>query len=568
MSKNWNILSNYKHCINPNLQDSLNIDAITSNLLSIRGINDYDAAHKFFRPALEHLHNPFLMHQMEDAINRINTSISHNEKVLIYGDYDVDGTTAVAIVFHFFKNYISQIQYYIPDRYKEGYGISFQAIDFAKQNNYTLIIALDCGIKALDKINYANTLGIDFIICDHHLPGNELPKAVAILDPKKQQCEYPFKELSGAGIGFKLIQAFCIKNNIAVENCYSYLDLVTASIASDIVPIYDENRVLAFEGLKLINTNPRPAVKALLNLPLKKGDVNISTLVFSLGPKINAAGRIEHASKAVELLICDTDNEAAEMALSLNETNTIRKDLDLGTTTDAITMLETDLNSVNKKTTVLFNPNWHKGVVGIVASRLIEKHYKPTIILTQNDNKISGSARSVKDFDIYSAIEKCSDLLEQFGGHKFAAGLTLSKENLEPFIVKFEEVVSATILPLQLIPQIDIDSEIEFHQITPKLIRLLNQFGPHGPQNMTPLFLSRNVYDTGWAKIFGDNHLQLELYQNSNPSIRLSAIGFGKGDFIPLFQQKRQVDIVFKIQNSEYRNVSTLQLVIEDVKVA
>lgn len=533
-----------------------------------RHIPDFESARVFFRPELSQLHDPFLMKGMHTAIRRIEQAIAQDEKVLIYGDYDVDGTTAVSLVYSFFKEHIPQITYYIPDRYKEGYGISYQGIDFAQANGYSLVIALDCGIKANEKIDYANARNIDFIICDHHLPGEVLPAAVAILDPKQGDCPYPYKELSGAGIGFKLIQAFSIERKLPQEICYSYLDLVAASIAADIVPITGENRVLAYYGLSRINHQPRPGIKALLNINQLKHPVTISTLVFTLGPRINAAGRIEHASKSVELLSCEDEAQATELAKALDETNTQRRDLDLGITTEAFSMLENDPDTDKRRSTVLFNEKWHKGVIGIVASRLIEKYYRPTIVLTESDGHITGSARSVREYDVYSAIEKCSDLLEQFGGHKFAAGLTLKKENVEAFRARFEEVVAGSITTDQLLQKIEIDSEIGLHEITDKFLRILKQFAPHGPENMMPLFCVRAVFDTGWGQVFGTNHLKLELYQKANPNIRFQAIAYDKGDYIHFFQRKTPMDLVVKIQENEYRGVTTVQLLIEDLRVS
>ena len=427
---------------------------------------------------------------------------------------------------------------------------------------------MDCGIKANDKVDYANKKNVDFIICDHHLPGSELPKAVAILDQKQNDCPYPYKELSGAGIGFKLIQAFSIANGLNPEICHQYLDLVATSIAADIVPITGENRVMAHYGLEKINSNPRPGIKALLNINQQKNPATISTLVFTLGPRINAAGRIEHGSKAVELLTCEEDVQADEFALAINDTNMQRRDLDMGTTTEAFELLDNDALTKSKRTTVLFNENWHKGVIGIVASRLIEKYYRPTIILTESDGKVTGSARSVREFDVYSAIEKCSDLLEQFGGHKFAAGLSLKKENVEAFKLKFERVVSESITEDQLTPKIEVDIEVEFHELTDKLLRIIKQFAPHGPENMSPLFCSRAVFDTGWGQVFGNNHLKLELFQKSNPNIRFQAIAFDKGDYVNFFQRKIPMDILFKIQENEYKGITTIQLVIEDLRVS
>jgi len=568
LEKQWKIRAATESPDMGDLQEKLNVDRVVARLLKLRHVLNYEEAKTFFRPELSQLHDPFLMKGMTVAIDRINLAISKNEKVMIFGDYDVDGTTAVSLVYSFFKDHIQNITYYIPDRYKEGYGISFKSIDFAAENNFSLIIALDCGIKAIDKIDYANERKIDFIICDHHLPGTELPKALAILDQKQVDCPYPYKELSGAGIGFKLIQGFSQKNNLPQEKCYDYLDLVATSIAADIVPITGENRVMAYYGLEKINSNPRPGIKALLNINQQKNPANISTLVFTLGPRINAAGRIEHGSKAVELLTCEEDLQADVFAAAINDTNTQRRDLDLGTTTEAFELLDNDLLTQSKRTTVLFNENWHKGVIGIVASRLIEKYYRPTIILTESDGKVTGSARSVREYDVYSAIEKCSDLLEQFGGHKFAAGLSLKRENVEAFKTKFESVVSDSITADQLIPKIEVDIELEFHEITDKLLRILKQFAPHGPENMTPLFCSRSVFDTGWGQVFGNNHLKLELFQKSNPNIRFQAIAFDKGDYITFFQRKTPMDIIFKIQENEFKGGTTIQLVIEDLRVS
>lgn len=568
MEKFWKIHGPDDSIASRSLQEKLNVDRIVARLLELRKIFSYEEAKTFFRPELNQLHDPFLMKGMHVAIERINVAISKNEKVLIYGDYDVDGTTAVSIVYSFFKEHIQNISYYIPDRYKEGYGISFQSIDFAAEHNFSLIVALDCGIKANDKVDYANKKNVDFIICDHHLPGSELPKAVAILDQKQNDCPYPYKELSGAGIGFKLIQAFSIAYKLNPEICYPYLDLVAISIAADIVPITGENRVMAHYGLEKINTNPRPGIKALLNINQQKNPATISTLVFTLGPRINAAGRIEHGSKAVELLTCEEEVQADEFALAINDTNMQRRDLDMGTTTEAFELLDNDSLTKSKRTTVLFNENWHKGVIGIVASRLIEKYYRPTIILTESDGKVTGSARSVREFDVYSAIEKCSDLLEQFGGHKFAAGLSLKKENVEAFKLKFESVVSESITEDQLTPKIEVDIEVGFHELTDKLLRILKQFAPHGPENMSPLFCSRSVFDTGWGQVFGNNHLKLELFQKSNPNIRFQAIAFDKGDYVNFFQRKIPMDILFKIQENEYKGITTIQLVIEDLRVS
>lgn len=568
MKKNWNIKDNSNEETVSSLKELLNVDRIIASLLFQRKITGFEDAKQFFRPDLNQLHDPFLMKGMDVAINRIQQALANNEKILVFGDYDVDGTTSVALVYSYFRKITDQIGYYIPDRYKEGYGISFKGIDFAHDNDFSLIIALDCGIKANDKIDYANSKGVDFIICDHHLPGDELPKAVAVLDPKRSDCPYPYKELSGCGIGFKLIQAFSIKNEISDVDYLNYLDLVATSIAADIVPITGENRILAYYGLEKMNSNPRPGIKALIDSNKITKALTITTLVFVVGPRINAAGRLEHGSKSVELLISETEEEANEIAKSINNTNSQRKDLDQGTTMEAQVILENDPMTQFKKSTVLFNPGWHKGVIGIVASRLIEKYYKPTIVLTESDGKATGSARSVKDFDVYAAIEQCSDLLEQFGGHKFAAGLTMKKENVAAFQEKFEQVVASSITPEQQIPNVEIDIEIQLDEISDKTTRILRQFAPHGPENMTPLFVAKNVLDTGWGKVVGQNHLKLELFQTTNPNARFQAIAYDKGDFLSFFQKKIPVDVVFKIQDNEFRGVVTTQLVIEEIRVS
>ena len=564
MQKKWNIHHIKNSEVISDLQNTLAVDETIAKLLALRGITNFEEAKTFFRPNLDMLHNPFLMKGMHVAIERIIKAINNKEKVLIFGDYDVDGTTSVALVYSFFKNYISEIRYYIPDRYAEGYGISFKSIDYASENNYSLIIALDCGIKANDKIDYANSKNIDFIICDHHLPGDEIPKAVAVLDPKQLDCPYPYKELAGCGIGFKVAQAFCIQNGMDEQEAFQYLDLVVTSIAADIVPITGENRVLAHFGIKQINQNPRPGIKALFALTKQDKEIDITTIVFTIAPRINAAGRIEHGSKAVELLISDTD-EATEFSKKINETNSQRRDIDISITDEAFETMDLDPITPFKKSTVLFNPDWHKGVVGIVASRMIERYYKPTIILTESNGMATGSARSVKDFDVYTAIENCSHLLEQFGGHKFAAGLSLKLENVKAFTEAFENEVSRTIKTEMLNPSVEIDLEILLDNINDKLIRILNQFAPHGPHNMTPVFCSKNVLDTGYAKIVGNNHLKLEVYQPHTQLTKIEAIGFNKGDFLNFFKRNIPVDIVYKIKVNEFRGATTIQLLVEEI---
>ncbi len=470
------------------LRRSLNVDPVLAALLVRRGISTFEEARRFFRPDLENLHDPFLMRDMDLAISRIELAIASGEKILIYGDYDVDGTTSVALVYSFFKKYHPEIDFYIPDRYKEGYGISTQGIDYAADNGFTLIIAIDCGIKSVDKIDYANEKGIDFIICDHHLPGDVLPAAVAVLDPKRLDCQYPYKELSGCGIGFKLVQAYTEKHGIPFNDISCYLDLVAVSIASDIVPITGENRVLAWFGLQKINTEPCNGISALMNLSGRKDNLTITDVVFTIGPRINAAGRIDDAKHAVSLLIADTEAIAFEKGQVINLKNTERKEHDSNITGQALALIDSDPELIGRKTTVVYNEGWHKGVIGIVASRLTEKYYRPTIVMTLSNGYAAGSARSVLGFDLYEALLECGDLLEQFGGHKYAAGLTIKPENIPAFQQRFEEVVARTIPEELLIQSLTIDAELQLEQISPKFYRILKQFEPFGPQNMAPIF--------------------------------------------------------------------------------
>lgn len=549
------------------LAAAINTDRVNATLLLQRGITDFDAARAFFRPSLSLLHDPFLMKDMDKAVVRIITAINNNEKILVFGDYDVDGTTSVALFYSYLKSIDATAGYYIPDRYAEGYGISFKGIDYAKENNYALVVSLDCGIKANDKIDYANKLGVDFIICDHHLPGDELPKAFAVLDPKRKDCPYPFKELSGCGVGFKLAQALQSKLNRPFEELTELLDLVAISIAADIVPVNGENRVLCYFGLQELNKMKRAGIRALYQLNNLKKEVTITDVVFVLAPRINAAGRIDHAMRAAELLLSDDEEEATKFAGNINQTNTNRKEIDQGMTAQALEMIDVSPELIAKKTTVVFNESWHKGVVGIVASRLIEKYYRPTIVLTKSDGMLTGSARSVKNFDIHSAIDACSDLLEQFGGHRHAAGLTLKPENLETFVARFEAEVSKTISDDDLIPEIDVDVNIHLNEITPKFFSVLKQFAPHGPENMTPVFVTNNVLDTGWGRVVGTNHLKLELYQQENPTIKFHAIAFDKGDFLSFFQKKVPLSICYTVAENHYNGNTTLQLVVRDIQM-
>jgi len=568
MEKRWKVKDKEDPAIVEELAKQLTIEPSLCNLLVQRDIKDFETARNFFRPELSHLHDPFLMKDMDKAITRIEKALGSGEKILVYGDYDVDGTTAVALVYTFLKGYAKNIEYYIPDRYAEGYGISFKGIDYAAANDFSLIIALDCGIKSIDKIDYANERGINFIICDHHRPGDELPKAHAVLDPKRSDCSYPFKELSGCGIGFKLVQAYASKNNIALENILPLLDLVAVSTAADIVPVVDENRVLMYFGLQQINKAPRQGLKAILDLANAKRELTVSDLVFIIGPRINAAGRVETGRKAVELLIADNTEAANEGAAGINRTNLDRRVLDTDITQHALSMMEENTETQTKKTTVLFHREWHKGVIGIVASRLIDRYYKPTIILTESNGMATGSARSVKDFDVYEAIEECSYLLEQFGGHKYAAGLTMRLENVDAFVQKFEEVVSSTIQEHMLVPEIDIDAELNLEEITPKFYKILKQFAPFGPENMAPLFVTQGVLDKGYAKVVGNNHLKLTIVHPSNPMISFPAIAFGQAESLRRIEKNKPFDICYSIEENVWNGSVTLQLNVKDIKVA
>ncbi len=540
-----------------------------ANLLVQRGINTYDKAKAFFRPSLNNLYDPFLMKDMEKAVERLGYAIEHNEKIMIYGDYDVDGTTSVALVFTFLKKYSKNITYYIPNRYTEGYGISLTGIDHAHQLGITLIVALDCGIKAIEKVAYARSKGIDFIICDHHTAGEKIPEALAVLDPKRPDCNYPFKELSGCGVGFKLLQAFCYKYNKNLDDLYNMLDLVAVSIASDIVPITGENRVLAYYGLKKLNHNPRCGLKAIIQVAGLEGkEITIEDIVFKIGPRINASGRIESGSSSVDLLIAEDENYAFEISKQINSYNNTRKNIDNTITKEALNLIASNKNFKNRVTTVLFNSNWHKGVVGIVASRLTEVYYRPTVVLTESNGLVTGSARSVPGFDLYKAIESCSALLENFGGHTYAAGLTLRKENLEKFIQKFEEVVYEGIQGHPFIPSLEIDMELKLKDITPKFLRILKQFEPFGPENMMPVFMTENVADDGTGRPVGSQkeHLKLNIVHEDEPMKAYSAIGFNLGHFYDDIINGNNFDICYTIEENEYRGQKSIQLRIKDIK--
>ncbi|MBL4715513.1 MAG: single-stranded-DNA-specific exonuclease RecJ [Bacteroidia bacterium] len=557
---------NQDQSIVDDLSKLLKIDSTLATLLVKRGITTFDEAKSFFRPQLENLHDPFLMKDMDKAIERIDRAISNNEKILIYGDYDVDGTTAVSLVYSFLKRQYEYVGYYIPDRYREGYGISTIGIDWAKERNYSLIIALDCGIKAIDKVDYAKGKGIDFIICDHHLPGDNIPKAAAILNPKRKECEYPYNELSGCGIGFKLVQAYAVKHNIDFEYLKKYLDLLVVSIASDIVPITDENRTMAYFGLQHVNKSPRPGIKALIDLSKKRGNLDITDLVFIVGPRINAAGRMDDAKNAVKLLITPNLDQAREACIIINDNNTQRKIVDSDITESALQAIENDSKALDRKSTVLFNPDWHKGVIGIVASRLIEKHYRPTIILTQSNGHATGSARSVHGFNIYNAIDECKDLLINYGGHMYAAGLTMDVGNVEKFKEKFEQVVSKNITDDLLTPVINIDASIPLDTITPKFFRILKQFGPFGPSNMNPLFRSDNVeINKKNIRVVGNDHLKLSIKQNGSPIF--DAIAFGQGSKLEEVKSGNPINICYNIKENEWNGRTTIQLDVKDIQL-
>ncbi len=546
------------------LQNELQVDALIATLLVQRGVETYDQAKAFFRPSLTDLHDPFLMKDMDKAVVRIEEAILKGENILVFGDYDVDGTTAVSLVSSYLRSYYSNVATYIPDRYNEGYGISFTGIDFAEDNEFSLIIALDCGIKSIDHIAYANAKNIDFIICDHHRPGDELPDAVAILDPKRDDCSYPYDELCGCGIGFKLIQALASKRGQMLEDLVLYLDLVATAIAADIVPITGENRILAKYGLEVINSNPRPGIKALIQNVNKKS-LTITDVVFIIAPRINAAGRIKHGNEAVALLTEYDLDQAEQFASEIEQHNSDRKGLDKQITVEALAQIE-DNNEKENLSTVIYQENWHKGVIGIVASRLTETYYRPTIVFTKSGDKLAASARSVKDFDVYNAIEACSMHLEQFGGHKYAAGMTLKEENYEAFKAAFEKEVRNTISPELLIPEIEIDTEINLSDITPKLIRVLNQFEPFGPENMTPVFMTKNIKDTGYPKLLGKEEEHLKLFVKQENSEGFGAIAFFMGNKLNQISNQKPFDAVYCIDENEFKGTVTVQLRIKDLK--
>lgn len=546
------------------LAQALDIEEFVATLLVQRGIETFEDARLFFRPTLYDLHNPYLMKDMDKAVERIEQAIENQENILIFGDYDVDGTTAVSLVSSYLKSYYSNVATYIPDRYDEGYGISFKGIDFADDNRFSLIIALDCGIKSINHVAYAKERNIDFIICDHHRPGEILPDALAVLDPKRNDCSYPYDELCGCGIGFKLIQALGQNRNQTIEDLIPFLDLVATAIAADIVPITGENRILAYFGLQVINSSPRPGIQALVH-QIKKKTLEITDVVFIIAPRINAAGRIKHGNHAVELLSESNLEQALAFASEIELYNSERKDLDKQITIEALNQIIKN-NEEKRFTTVVFQEDWHKGVIGIVASRLIETYYRPTLVFTKSGDKYAASARSVKGFDVYNALESCSEHLEQFGGHKYAAGMTLLPENYEKFKAAFEKVVQKTIHPDSLTPEISIDTEINFRDITPKLMRILKQLEPFGPGNMTPVFLSKNVKDTGYGKTIGQNEEHLKLFVKQFSSEGIGAIGFGLGSKIDITKNKKPFDIAYSIDENEWNGTTSTQLRLKDIQ--
>lgn len=552
------------------LKKALQVDDVVANLLLQRGIETYQEAKTFFRPSIKDLHDPFLMKDMDKAVSRIEAALSNKENVLVYGDYDVDGTTSVALMSSYLKTRIDSVATYIPDRYDEGYGVSYKGIDFAHDNDFSLIIALDCGVKAIDKVAYAKEKGVDFIICDHHRPGENLPEAVAVLDPKREDCKYPYKELCGCGVGFKLIQALASKQNKTVEDLSEYLDLVATAIGADIVPVTGENRALAYFGMQVINASPRPGFKAIIN-QVKKSQLTITDVVFTIAPRINAAGRMKHGNYAVTLL---TENDfalAEKYAAEIEEFNTDRREADKRITEEALKQIE-EQKEQEGFTTVVYHETWHKGVIGIVASRLIETYYRPTLVFTKSGDKLAASARSVSGFDVYNALEACAEHIEQFGGHKYAAGLTLKEENYEAFKHAFEDVVSKTIDKNLLTPEIKIDAKINLHEVDNKLMRIIRQFAPFGPGNMTPVFVTEDLKDTGYGKTVGedDKHLRITVVspreQSRGLQQKLVCIGFGLGDKLNLIEDKKLFKAVYSVDENEWKGNVSLQLKLRDIK--
>lgn len=564
MEKRWKILTADKSKAD-RLQQELSVSPVICNILTKRGIENFELAKNYFRPQLTGLHDPWLMKDMDKAVERIIKAVNNKEKILVFGDYDVDGTTAVASMYCFLKKIHPYLDFYIPHRYREGYGVSKAGIDFANENGFTLIISLDCGIKSVELVEYAKRIGIDFIICDHHLPDEKIPDAVAILNPKQKDCNYPYKELCGCGVGYKLISALAPQFGLGDETVNENLDLVATAIAADIVPMTGENRILAYYGLKKANEKPNNGIKALGFLSGLKSTLHINNLVFMIAPRVNAAGRMDDARKAVQMFISETYDEALRFAEQLHSDNTDRKEADSNITEEALEIIRAEENGTGKKSTVIFKPHWHKGVVGIVASRLIETFYRPTIVLTQSGNYAAGSARSVPGFNLYEAIHACREHLLGYGGHFAAAGLTLELSQVENLKQKFEEVVSATISPELLIPEIVIDAEIYFNEINPSLFNLMEQMEPFGPENLRPVFIAKKVMDTGYSKIVKEEHIRFSLKQNNTV---FTGIGFNMADKFHLLQTKKPVDVVFKVDENEWNGSKSLQLRMIDFRLS
>ena len=546
------------------LAAAIRVNQPVATLLLQRGIATYAEAKAYFRPALQDLHDPFLMKDMDLAVARLEEALGQNETIMVYGDYDVDGTTSVALFYGFLQTLHSNLIYYVPDRYGEGYGISRQGLDYAHAQGVKLVVSLDCGIKSADKVAYARELGMDFIICDHHRPDDVLPDAVAVLDPKRPDCLYPYKELSGCGVGFKFLHGFCLRNNLSLDRLHPFMDLLAVSIAADLVPITGENRVMAHFGLRRLNQHPRPGLRALIKVAGLEGkELEISNVVFGLGPRINAAGRIAHASASIQMLLAHSEEEALELARQINLNNRDRQEFDVNITREALSMIEGDELLRGAKTTVLLKDDWHKGVIGIVASRCIEKYHRPTIILTNSQGKLAGSARSVTGFDVYEAIAECAELLEQFGGHTHAAGLTLKPENFPAFRQKFEAVVASRIRDEQLIPQVEIDTRLDLREITNRFYGVLSQMGPFGPQNMRPVFVSEQVY-AEFPRIIKDQHLKIHVYQQG--SHYFEAIGFGLSRYFDGVATGKPFRLCYQVTENNYRDQKSLQLLIKDIK--
>ena len=567
--KKWIVMEQADPAKVEKLSAEVGIDRVLAELLVKRGVETFDQARSFFRPSLDDLHDPFLMKDMDVAVERLRKAITTGEKILVYGDYDVDGTTAVALVFSFIRRFTANVDFYIPDRYDEGYGVSYKGIDWAFEGGFGLIITLDCGIKAIDKAEYARSKGVDMIICDHHLPEETLPGAVAVLDPKREDCHYPFDDLSGCGVGFKLVQAYSARYGIPFESLIPLLDLLVVSIASDLVTMVGENRTLAHFGLKQLNENPHKGLLAMINLSnLEPGHLTIDDIVFKIGPRINAAGRMESGRLAVELLTAEDVGEAMFIGEKINENNNERKNIDREVTREALEMVESGNCLARENATVVYNPRWSKGIVGIVASRLVEAYYKPTVVLTKSNGFVTGSARSVAGFDLYEAIESCADLLENFGGHVYAAGLTLKEENLEEFARRIDAFIAGKITADMLIPVVDIDAKLDFSQITPKFFRILKQFQPFGPGNGNPVFMTENVYDAGNGRKVGAGgiHLKLDLIQESQPYHQIAAIAFNMADYYDYIKSGNPLDVSYSIVENYYRGNSTIQLRVKDLR--